>query len=56
MILFGTKRVCTTAYHPQSNGMIERFHRQLKAALNAQHNPMRGWMLYLWYCLALVQQ
>ena len=26
----------TTAYHPQSNGMIERFHRQLKDALKAR--------------------
>ena len=43
MILLGTKRVRTTAYHPQSNGMIERFHRQYKAALKAQHNPMQ-WM------------
>ncbi|XP_047990749.1 uncharacterized protein LOC125229853 [Leguminivora glycinivorella] len=28
-----TKRVRTTAYHPCANGMIERVHRQLKAAL-----------------------
>ena len=26
----------TTAYHPQSNGMLERFHRQLKDALRAR--------------------
>jgi transposase InsO family protein len=26
----------TTAYHPQSNGMVERFHRCLKDALRAQ--------------------
>ena len=26
----------TTAYHPQSNGMVERLHRQLKAALTAR--------------------
>ena len=29
------KRTRTTSYHPASNGMIERFHRQLKAALRA---------------------
>ena len=29
--------------HPQSNGMIERFHRQLKASLKAQQNPS-SWM------------
>lgn len=29
----GIKHLRTTAYHPQANGMIERFHRTLKAAL-----------------------
>lgn len=29
----------TTAFHPQSNGCIERFHRTLKAALSSMPNP-----------------
>lgn len=33
MKTFATKRIRTTSYHPQANGMIERVHRQLKASL-----------------------
>ena len=29
----------TTSYHPQSNGMVKRFHRQLKAAIMAHESP-----------------
>jgi transposase InsO family protein len=32
----GIKHVLTTAYHPQSNGMVESVHRQLKDALCAR--------------------
>ncbi|XP_033224811.1 uncharacterized protein LOC117177875 [Belonocnema kinseyi] len=31
--LTGCRRIRTTAYHPSSNGMIERWHRCLKAAI-----------------------
>eukprot|EP00117_Sycon_ciliatum_P039851 scpid21637/ scgid29378/ Retrotransposable element Tf2 155 kDa protein type 1 len=41
MSLLGTSRIRTTAYHPAANGMVERFHRQLKAALRASDNPQR---------------
>ena len=31
-----TQHHCTTAYHTQANGLVERFHRHLKAALCAR--------------------
>ena len=31
--LLGIKHLRTTAYHPASNGMVKRLHRQLKAAI-----------------------
>ncbi|XP_064481043.1 uncharacterized protein LOC135394286 [Ornithodoros turicata] len=33
--LIGTSRIRTTSYHPASNGLVERLHRILKAALTA---------------------
>jgi len=36
--ILGTKHLRTTPYHPQSNGMIERFHRQLKDAVRCHSN------------------
>ena len=35
-MLLGTKLHHTTAYHPQSNSLVERFHRHLKTALRAR--------------------
>ena len=32
----GIQHVQTTAYHPEGNGMVERFHRRLKDALRAR--------------------
>ena len=39
---FGIVKNRTTSYHPQSNGMVERFHRQLKAAIMA-HESSNPW-------------
>lgn len=36
----GTNRIRTTAYHPQSNGMVERFHREFKSSLRATDNSI----------------
>ncbi|BHF65473.1 hypothetical protein SprV_0200848400 [Sparganum proliferum] len=44
--LLGTNRIRTTAYHPQANGLVERFHRQLKTSLMAQPDPS-GWSDHL---------
>nr|VZI13322.1 unnamed protein product [Spirometra erinaceieuropaei] len=32
-------RIRTTAYHPSANGMVERFHRQMKVSLRAADDP-----------------
>ena len=34
----GCNRIRTTAYHPAANGLVERFHRQLKASIAASEN------------------
>lgn len=36
--LIGTHHIRTTSYHPQSNGLVERFHRHLKSSLMARCN------------------
>ena len=42
MQLFGCKHLYTTSYHPITNRIIERFHRQLKASLKA-HTSTVHW-------------
>lgn len=44
--LLGVTHLKTTAYHPQANGMVERFHRQLKASLMAHESPEQ-WAVHL---------
>ena len=44
--LLGTTHLRTIAYHPAANGMVERFHRQLKAAIMC-HDDER-WTQYCW--------
>ncbi|XP_060874008.1 uncharacterized protein LOC132947792 [Metopolophium dirhodum] len=36
---FGIQHVQTSPYHAQANGLVERLHRTLKAALTAQESP-----------------
>nr|XP_037270308.1 uncharacterized protein YagA-like [Rhipicephalus microplus] len=41
--ILGANHIRTTAYHPMSNGMVERFHHQLKASLMASQSLI-PWM------------
>ena len=45
MHLLGSHRIRTTAYHPAANGLVERFHRQLKAGLSTA--PRTEWITTL---------
>ncbi|XP_039312413.1 uncharacterized protein LOC120359339 [Solenopsis invicta] len=48
MKLTGCSRIRTTAYHPAANGLIERWHRSLKAAITC-HNST-NWVDVLQQC------
>jgi hypothetical protein len=51
--LLGVEHITTTAYHPQSNGMVERAHRQVKDALRARAAGV-NWLEHLpWVLLGL---
>uniref|UniRef100_A0A1X7TW34 Integrase catalytic domain-containing protein n=1 Tax=Amphimedon queenslandica TaxID=400682 RepID=A0A1X7TW34_AMPQE len=39
MRILGTQRIRTTAYHPIANGLVERLHCQLKAAIKCLPSP-----------------
>jgi transposase InsO family protein len=46
------QHITTTAFHPSSNGMVERCHRQLEDALRVQ-SAANDWPHYLpWSCWA----
>ena len=38
MTLLGSRRIKTTAYHPEANGLVEQFHSSLKSVLKARVN------------------
>ena len=51
--LLGVQHRQTTAYHPEANGMVERFHRRLKDALRARC-AAPDWVAHLpWVMLGL---
>ena len=50
----GIKTHYTTAFHPQSNGVIERFHRHFKASLSARLKHDSKWTKHLpWVLLGI---
>ena len=44
--MLGVSRIRTTPYHPSSNGMVERFHRQLKSSIKHLGIPLNGLKFY----------
>ena len=48
---FGVKKTRTTAYHPQGDGMVERFNRSLLQLLRAYVEHQTDWEQYLPYVL-----
>jgi len=38
--LLGSNRIRTSSFHPQANGMVERFHRNLKDSISARCNTI----------------
>jgi hypothetical protein len=51
--ILGIKHMQTTAYHPQANGLVEQFHRQLKDARRARL-AVPTWTAHLpWVLLGL---
>ncbi|MBM3938427.1 MAG: DDE-type integrase/transposase/recombinase [Sphingomonadales bacterium] len=49
----GIQHIMTTSYHPQGNGLVERFHRSLKAALRARCDRGLWWDHLPWALLGL---
>ncbi len=49
----GVSHRLTTAHHPQANGLVERFHRQLKDALQARLDNHDGTSHLPWVMLGL---
>ena len=49
--LLSIKHLKTTAYHPQSNGILERWHGALKGILKKLGGVGREWDCLLKFCL-----
>ena len=49
--LLGIDKIQTSHYHPESNGVLERWHRDLKQMLRKHPNCKDEWDKLLKYCL-----
>ena len=49
--LLSIKKIRTTAYHPQTNGILERCHASLKGMMRKLGNEVREWDKALKFCL-----
>lgn len=49
--LLGVDKIQTSPYHPESNGVLERWHRDLKLMLRKHPNCKDEWDKLLKYCL-----
>ena len=49
--LLGIDHIVTTAHHPQTNGMLERWHACLKGMLMKVQTDPKEWDRMLKYCL-----
>ena len=54
--LLGIKQLCTTAYHPQTNGTLERLHGTLGSMLTKGSNKGQDWAKQITYALFYLRQ
>ncbi len=54
--LLGIEKLLTTAYHPQSNGVLERLHSTLEAMLGKVHGLGLDWVRQLPFVLFALRQ
>ncbi len=52
----GVDRMNTTAYHPQTNGCVERMHRTLEGMLTKAHQMGLDWAAQLPFALFALRQ